>query len=326
MGKTKLLLIISVACIIAMGLMMIFNITSAQIIDKSLEIDTKYDFLKQIIFLCVGIFLGLVIYLFGYKNILRLSPLYLFVFSIFLCLVFVPKIGLNINGARRWIGFSFFMFQPSEFVKYLIPLYAINFFYKKDVSKDFFSFLKFLSVLLIPMFLIIMQPDNGTAIIILSSLVVLLFLKKIRYSFWAMPLTIVLLVGATIAYNMPHVRSRIKVYLNPESDLIGKGHQPYQAKIAVGSGGLYGRGVGQSIQKFNYLPQARSDYIAAIFAEEFGFLGILVLITLYLFVGFAGFYIAICSRDKEGFFVSSILTFLICFQAFLNLANFVISH
>jgi len=109
------------------------------------------------------------------------------------------------------------------------------------------------------------------------------------------------------------------VYLHPELDLKGKGHQPHQAKIAAGSGKLFGRGLGESLQKLNYLPEARSDYIAAIYAEESGFLGVLGLIIMYLSFTFSGVAIAMRARDAGGFFLASILTFSISIQAFLNL-------
>ena len=118
---------------------------------------------------------------------------------------------------------------------------------------------------------------------------------------------------------MPHVSDRIQVYLHPEYDLRGKGHQPYQAKIAAGSGKLWGKGWGESLQKLEYLPEARNDYIAAIFAEETGFVGMTTLILLYMGIGFCGFCIAQKAKDKEGCYTAAIFTFLLCFQAFLNL-------
>jgi len=126
-------------------------------------------------------------------------------------------------------------------------------------------------------------------------------------------------MGGAVAYNMPHVHNRIQVYLHPELDLRGKGHQPHQAKIAAGSGKLLGRGLGESLQKFNYLPEARSDYIAAIYAEEMGFIGVLALIALYITMTACGLYIAIQSKEKGAFLLAATLTFLISIQAFLNL-------
>jgi cell division protein FtsW len=233
--------------------------------------------------------------------------------------VFVPKIGHEINGAKRWIGFGRYSFQPSELTKYLIPIYFIYHFINEGKIEKFTSFLKFLSIFIIPIVLILLEPDNGTVAIILVSLIVLCFLCRIKVTYWVVPLALAVIAGGVVAYNMPHVPGRIKTYLHPELDIRGKGHQPYQAKIATGSGGLLGKGLGESMQKLNYLPEARSDYIAAIFAEEMGFMGMLVLIGLYLTVSFCGFYIAVNSLTKEGFYLATIMTFLISFQSFLNL-------
>jgi cell division protein FtsW len=147
----------------------------------------------------------------------------------------------------------------------------------------------------------------------------LFLLSRVRLIYWALPLLLLMIGGIILASQMPHVSDRLKVYLHPESDLQGKGHQPYQAKIAAGSGGLWGKGLAQSVQKLNYLPEARSDYIAAIFAEEFGFIGIFFLILLYMIIAYLGFQIAQKASDIEGFYLASIFTFLIAFQAFLNL-------
>jgi cell division protein FtsW len=123
----------------------------------------------------------------------------------------------------------------------------------------------------------------------------------------------------TVALNLPYVKARLQVYLHPELDIKGKGHQPHQAKIAAGSGMLLGRGAGASLQKFTYLPEAQNDYIAAIYAEEFGFVGILLLLVLYMLFAFAGFSIAFQSQSLHGCYLAMSITFLISLQAFLNL-------
>lgn len=313
-------LIISVLLLFSVGILMVFNVTSAEVMESSVNASTYVALIKQLVYFFIGILLGLFTYFVGYREIIRLSPIFLFITTVLLLLVFVPKIGISINGARRWIGFEGYSFQPSEFAKYLIPVYCINYLSFGSLNKSFPHFLKFLSVFIIPIAIILLEPDNGTTAIILISLVALFFLARIRPLFWALPLFLTVLVGAAVAYQMPHVPGRIKVYLHPESDIKGRGHQPYQAKIAAGSGGLVGRGIGESIQKLNYLPQARSDYIAAIYAEELGFLGILVLISIYLIITYLGFYIAANASDREGFYLAAMMTFLISFQAFLNLA------
>ncbi len=171
----------------------------------------------------------------------------------------------------------------------------------------------------VPLFLILIEPDNGTVAIIMATLMALFFLCRLRWLYWFLPILFLGGLGTVAALQMPHVKHRIQVYLHPESDLLGKGHQPYQAKIATGSGELFGRGVGESLQKLNYLPEARSDYIAAIYAEELGFIGILFLVLLYLFIAYSGFHIAMKAGTRGGFYVASVITFLISFQAFLNL-------
>lgn len=239
--------------------------------------------------------------------------------TILLVCVFLPGIGQQINGAHRWINLFGNSLQPSEFVKFLIPLYAIHVFTtcKRPVSLKTFGVL--LAKLVVPLGLILIEPDNGTVAIIMAALVAVFILMGIRWIYWALPLLLLLGVGVGVASKMPHVGDRIRVYMHPESDLKGKGHQPYQAKIATGSGGLWGRGFGESLQKLEYLPEARSDYIAAIFAEECGFVGVLGLILAYMTIGFCGFRIAGRAQDFAGSGVAAVLTFLICFQAFLNL-------
>ncbi len=118
---------------------------------------------------------------------------------------------------------------------------------------------------------------------------------------------------------MPHVTTGSRFIFILNSIFKAKGHQPHQAKIAAGSGGAFGKGLGESLQKLNYLPEARSDYIAAIFAEEFGFVGICGLIVLYTLIGYLGFSIAAETDNLPAFYTVAVFTFLICFQAFLNL-------
>jgi cell division protein FtsW len=226
---------------------------------------------------------------------------------------------VTINGAHRWIGLGGITFQPSECAKILIPLAFIRWVLLQKESISWKVFLKMLAPLSIPLGLILLEPDNGTTAVVLALLVILFILTRIRARYWALPLLILIGVGALVASRMPHVPDRIRVYLHPELDLRGKGHQPHQAKIAAGSGGLFGRGLGESLQKLNYLPEARSDYIAAIYAEEFGFIGIVGLIGLYLSFAYAGFLIAMRAEEPGGFLLASTLTFLIALQAFLNL-------
>lgn len=319
MSKYSWSLISAVLLLFSMGVLMVFNTTSAEVLDRSLDKSTHYAFLKQMIFAGVALGFATGVYFLGYENVLRLSGIFLLLGTALLIFCFVPGIGQQINGAHRWINIMGNSLQPSEFVKYFLPIYAIHVIMKYKKGMDVWAFIRLVGTIIIPIALILIEPDNGTVVIILTSLLVLFILMRIRSIYWAIPLCFCLGLGTVVASQMSHVPDRIRVYLNPELDLRGKGHQPHQAKIAAGSGGLFGKGVGQSLQKMDYLPEARSDYIAAIFAEEFGFIGMLALIMLYMTIGGIGFAIAVRSVRIEGFYLVAILTFLICFQAFLNL-------
>ena len=319
MTRSSLLLLISVIILVVLGLSMVFNTSSAEVLDRSLAKTLHHALLKQVLYAVLGAVLAVGVWFLGYREILRLSGYFLIGGTVLLVLVFIPGIGQNINGAYRWLGIGSYSFQPSEFVKYLIPLYFINEVAKRSSPLDFKSLVILLLKLAVPIGLILIEPDNGTVAIILSGLVALFVLTKVRWIYWGMPLLVLTLLGGVVAFQMPHVHDRIRIYMHPELDLQGKGHQPHQSKIAAGSGGVFGRGLGESMQKLDYLPEARSDYIAAIFGEEFGFVGISALIALYMAIGYFGFSIAAKAGDLPAFYMAAVLTFLICFQAFLNL-------
>ncbi|MCP5469367.1 MAG: putative lipid II flippase FtsW [Chlamydiales bacterium] len=315
----RLLFLVCVAALFAIGLMMVFNTSSAAVIDRALTKSTHQAFLRQIAFALIGIFFAFFVYKMGYDSLLKFSP-YLLICSCFLLvLVFVPPFGMARNGAHRWFGVGGFSFQPSELVKYLVPLTFIEWALTRTAPVTFFSFCRFLTFLGVPMALIMIEPDNGTVAVIGAALVPLFFLTRISMKFWVIPMVLLAVVGGSVAYQLPYVRARIAVYLHPESDIKGKGHQAHQAKIAAGSGKLWGRGAGSSLQKLTYLPEAQNDYIAAIFAEEFGFVGMLLLITLYMLLAYAGFSMALAVKETSGCLVAATVTFLIALQAFLNL-------
>lgn len=317
--SAKLLLILS-GVLVAFGLMMVFNTTSAEILDRGSGESLEVALVKQTVYGLCGLIVAWVVYKMDIDTVFRYSPHLFFFCIVCLLLVFAPGIGQTINGARRWIGVGGLSFQPSEMMKLLIPLFYIHLFMKREENLRLKDFLLILTMLLIPIVLVIVEPDNGTAFIMLTSLVVLFFLTKVRWVYWGLPILIFSLFGVIFASQMKHVGDRIRVYLNPELDLLGKGHQPFQAKIAAGSGGAFGRGFGESLQKQGYLPEARSDYIAAIFAEEFGYCGIFLLLAVYMTITYLGFKIASSATDRRSFYLAALLTYLISFQAFLNLA------
>ena len=316
----KLLLLLCSVAIFALGLVMIFSTTSADVLDRDLNVTTHYALIKQGFYAMIGLILALYCYRQGYEKLLKLSPYFFWLFIFLLVCGLIPGVGREVNGSRRWLGVLGFTFQPSEFVKYIVPGFFIHGLAEwggKEIP--FKKFIQLISLTLIPVLLIMVEPNNGTAAVILLTIVLLCFIMEVRFTYWALPLSIMLVVGGTFASQLPYFSQRIKVYLQPELDLRGKGHQPYQAKIAAGSGKLWGKGPGNSWQKLSYLPEAQNDYIAAIYAEEMGFFGIAFLIFLYMLCAYLGFSIASQAKDPQGCYYASVITFLISFQAFLNL-------
>lgn len=309
-----------ISTIFVLGLVMIYSTTSAEIMDLDLNKSTHLALMRQLMYAAMGITISIIAWKIGYRNLLKYSPQILAFLTFLLVLTLIPGIGRSVNGSRRWLMIFGLSLQPSEFAKYAVPAYFIHSFLQFSGKPfTFQDFLKLIGTLAVPMFLILIEPNNGTTAVIGMSVLMLCLFMRISFKFWVIPLMICLFFGAIFAYHLPYVSGRIKVYLNPELDLKGKGHQPYQAKIATGSGKLFGRGPGNSLQKLSYLPEAQNDYIAAIYAEEFGFAGILFLIILYMLVACFGFYIASCCPTVEGLYLAAAIVFLITFQAFLNL-------
>ncbi|MCB1180880.1 MAG: cell division protein FtsW [Chlamydiia bacterium] len=317
----RVLILVCFGLIFALGLMMVFNTSSAFILDRFLDTSLHHALIRQMLYAVIGLICGFVVLRVGADNLIRLG-IPLFVLTLFLLLlVYVPGVGHMRNGARRWVGVGGFSFQPSEFAKFVLPLTFLALFFQQAERKvNFASFCWLVGLLFIPIFFVMLEPDHGTAFVMGLSLMPLFFLSGVKWQYWVIPVLCLTIVGGVLAYQVPYVRARVKVYLHPELDLLGKGHQPYQAKIAAGSGGLLGKGPGGSLQKLTYLPEAQNDYIAAIFAEEFGFVGILVLLFLYMLFTFAGFSIAFASSNRLGCYLATALTFVIGIQAFLNLA------
>jgi len=316
----RLLLLLSICSIFVMGLVMIFNTSSAEVLDHDLSRSTHQALFKQIFYGIAGMMLAGALWKMGYQRLIEMSPLLMMIFSLLLAMTLIPGIGKEVNGSRRWIGIAGFSFQPSEFVKYIVPAYFVSRLLSIDPAQlTLKEFIKLVGILGIPILLILVEPNNGTAGVVGLTVLMVCVISRIPVKFWALPLLVLALIGIFSAYHLPYVSARLNSYMHPELDLKGKGHQPYQAKIAAGSGQLAGIGPGNSLQKLSYLPEAQNDYIAAIFAEEFGFIGVSCLIFLYMLVGYAGFYIAYHSQSREGFYMASIPTFLICFQAFMNL-------
>ena len=251
---------------------------------------------------------------------------YIFVASCLISLlIFIPDLSFSHGGATRWIRIGNFTFQPAEILKIGTVIYLATWLsgMQKNIQTFKFGTLPFLGFLAIPGILLLSQPDTDNFLIICAASVAMFLTAGGRWRDFLIMLMIGILMLALLIISRPYVMDRVTSFLDPHTDPQGSGYQARQALIAVGSGGLTGRGFGQSIQKFEYLPEPIGDSIFAVFAEEVGFIGSLIL--LCLFIGFAlrGYRIATEAKDLFGMLLVVGIVTAITFQAILNIASII---
>lgn len=316
------LLIFVAFLLFSVGCVFIFNVSSAEALDVSGSKALHASLVRQLVFAGIGALIGFFAYKIGFQLLWNYLHLVVGLICVALLLCFVPGIGLSANGSHRWIGFAGYYLQPSEFAKFIVPLFALKQFWALAQKKEqitWKSVVKNYIAIALPLSLIIIEPDNRSTILSGSGVVVACFLSKLPVRFWLVPMIGFGLATGAIALQLPYVQRRIEVFMNPEADTSGKGYQPYQAKITAGSGRLTGRGLGEGMQKFSYLPEAQNDYIVAIIGEECGFWGVATLIHLYGIMMLAGFWIACRCPKPHMQLASGIILYMIGIQVFINL-------
>ncbi len=213
---------------------------------------------------------------------------YLFYFIVLILLFAVDIFGVTASGSKRWISLFFFNLQPSELMKVSLIIFLARYYYKipsQNVNNIKHIFIPFFS-LMIPVFLVVLQPDLGTAVLIAISGLIIIWLSgfKIKYFLYSF-IVLICLTPVGISFLKPYQKSRILTFFNPERDPLGAGYQIIQSKIALGSGGIFGKGFLQGSQSYlDYLPEKHTDFIFTLFSEEFGFVGSLILLLIYAFV------------------------------------------
>jgi len=319
MKKYDLLLIISVVIISLFGLVMI---TSASYVWAEYKWNDPYKYLKaQGMFLILGYFLMFTIANIPYTKYLNKANLIFGICLILMILVLIPGIGTIRNGSRSWFGIGSFGIQPSEFCKLGLIIFTSKYLSKnkkelKDIKKGVLPILLVLGLVFI---LIMLQPDFGTGVVIVMSIVILLFVSGVKMNFFVKigALGLIGVVGLIII--APYRLQRILSFLDPWSDPLGSGFQIIQSLYAIGPGGLLGLGLGNSIQKHFYLPEPQTDFIFSIISEEFGFMGVLIVSILFITIITRGFKIAMNAQDYFSKYLAFGITFGLAFQTLLNL-------
>lgn len=319
MKKIDWLLVIGVILISLFGLIMIY---SASYVWAEYKFNDPYKFVRtQGIFLIVGYILMFIISKIPYiKYVSKVNLIFVLCFLL-LILVLIPGIGTVRNGSRSWFGIGGFGIQPSEFTKLALIMFTSKYLSNNEKSLKNIKkgVLPILLILMLVFGLIMLQPDFGTGVIIVVTIVCLLFVSGVTMSFFIKIglLGIIGVVGLIIA--APYRMKRIVSFLNPWSDPLGSGFQIIQSLYAIGPSGLLGKGLGNSIQKHFYLPEPQTDFIFAIISEELGILGIFLVTSLFILIIYRGFKIAKQCEDKFGKYIAFGITFGLSFQALLNL-------
>lgn len=280
---------------------------------------------KQLIILVGGLATCLIFSRIPYQ-FWRKHALIIFIFGVLLTLlVFVPKIGFSAGGAHRWLNLGAFSFQPSELMKIGLVLYLAAWFSAigKKIETWKLGVLPFCIVMSIAGLILLLQPDMGTFIVTFMAGFCVFFAAGPKWKHLLSIFTATILIIALAAYFSPYRRERIVTFFNPSHDTRGASYQITQSWIALGSGGYFGRGFGQSIQKFNYLPEPIGDSIFAVAGEEFGFVGTTTLVVIFLIFGLWGLKIANRTTDSFGRLVVVGIVIIVVGQAFANMAAIV---
>lgn len=313
------MLLTSTLCLLAFGVVMVFSASSTTALLGESG-DGAYYLKRTVVFGLAGLAIMHALSLRGARPMRLLTPLLLLTSIVLLVAVLVPGLGTEANGAQRWIGGGLIQMQPSELAKLALILYGAHLLASRPrMIASIGSMAPFLGVVALVCGLVVIEPDLGTAIVVCLAAAALLLAAGARIRDLGL---LAGALGAVVAVAIaaePYRMERLTGFLEPGTDPGGAGFQAIQAKIALGSGGILGTGLGESLQKAFYLPEAHTDMIAAVTGEELGLVGIVGLIGLYGMFGYAGLSIAQRARDRYGKLLAAGLTSLILIQAVVNL-------
>jgi len=283
---------------------------------------SPYHFLqRQILHLALGTALLVFAAKHPYERYRRTYPIFVFLAFFFMLLVLIPGVGTQVGGARRWIRIFGIGFQPSEFVKFSLIIWMAGFLCRKKGELHQFSkgLLPSLIVMGVFFFLLILQPDFGTAVLISLTLFIMIFVAGLRPSHMILSLSGLAGMGAMLVAFSPYRLLRFLTFLDPWADSRGSGYQLVQSFLAFGQGGIFGVDLGNSKQKLFFLPEAHTDFIFSILAEETGFIGVLFVVFLIALLSYKGLEVALRCPDEFGRNLALGITCLIGLQSLLNL-------
>lgn len=318
--RPDFILLFTILILVMSGLIIILSASSIK--GEQLFSNSYYFFYNQLKYLLVAVISSVVIYKLKYEKLKLMAPYFLLISLGLLILVLIPGIGKMTGGSRRWLPLGPINFQPSELAKLTLVIYLAAYTDRnKDKMKNFKKgILPPLIVSGLILFLILIEPDLGTTITLSIVAAVMIFIGGIKIlNFIVIGISFLLLsFGAII--SEPYRRERLLVFLNPWQDPLDSGYHIIQSLLALGSGGLFGVGAGNSHQKFLYLPEPGTDFIFAVLGEEFGLIGTLFIVTLYFILSWRGLRIAARVEDPFASMLAVGITSMIVIQALINMA------
>jgi cell division protein FtsW len=319
--RPDIIILVITLILVTVGTAMIYS--SSSILAMERFKDAQYFLKKQVFFVFIGMGAMVLLTKLDYHLLKKWAYPGIGLSVILLLLIFVPYVGIRAGGARRWLNLGLFSFQVTELVKICIILFLAHYLTRKVNYLKSFS-RGILVPLLVTFFLIglvALEPDFGTAVIIAMILMLMLFLAGCRMRHLA-GLTALLIPAAIWMIMFKSYRlDRLKVFLNPWNDPGNKGFQIIQSLLSFGSGGTFGVGIGDGMQKLFYLPEPHTDFILSVIAEESGFVGVVVIIFLFAALIIRGFMVAFRAPDLFGTLLAAGLTMVLAMEAFINIAG-----
>ncbi|MCI4625584.1 MAG: putative lipid II flippase FtsW [Candidatus Magnetoovum sp. WYHC-5] len=307
--------------LVLIGVFMVYSSSSVVAPNSDGEIKVLNDlrYLKKHLFsVCLGYFLLVVFYKLRIEILKKRAIIILLMAFALLGTVFLPGIGLTVNGARRWVRLLFFTFQPSEFMKVAMVIFLSWYLSREKYKSNFISFIIPILIMGTIQGVLLLQPDFGSALSIGLLTFSLLFISGVKMKY-LLSTSVVLLPAVVKLLMEPYRLKRILSFLDPWADEKQGGFQLIQSFIALGNGGLYGVGIGKSTQKLFFLPESKTDFIFSIVGEEMGFIGTMLIIMLFLMFFAKGIQISRRINDDFLHYLSTGLLLMIVYQAVINM-------
>ncbi len=318
--KQDFLLLIATLILVIIGTAMVYSSSAIMAMERFQ--DGQFFLKRQIVFVALGLSILYLLSRVPYQRLRLVAYPAVILSFVLLLLLFVPSLGKKVGGATRWLDLGFIAFQVGEWVKFSVVLFLAFFLARKrqHVKEIIRGILTPLAVAACLMGLIILQPDFGTTAIIAVTVMVMLYLAGARI-IHLLGLVAMFAPFAAWALSQGYRWERLMAFLNPWQDPHGSGFQIIQSLIAFGSGGAFGVGIGDGMQKLFYLPEPHTDFILSVIAEESGFIGVSIVILLYAVLIIRGFMISFKAPDLFGMLLAAGLTILIFMQVFINVAG-----